>query len=297
MPPNFGRKIVAALKVRHPDQSAPEEKSPGTTRKTPAPIAAGIPPAPAPFPYRAASLRRPGPALIAYQNVFKKSACAAAARSAANRRHRVRLQLLQPVASGSSLPGTARCRTTPAPASVANVEQEIMWHRSASEFWVGDFADHQNADQSRKQWRRSGSFCPSHRCTAARMYSGFRIQNPRPTTTGSAHSKSGGEALLRRGGLHLGRQVQALPHQQRQIFQHLHHVRAGLALQDQAGDEKLQIDHRHAAAQAVQASRSMGEPSASSSTTFGIPCAPDRTSPARWFPGRCEYCGRLSWSD
>ena len=37
-----------------------------------------------------------------------------------------------------------------------------------------------------------------------------------------------------------------------QVLQHAHHVRAGLPLQDQAGDEELQIDERDALAQVVQ---------------------------------------------
>ena len=40
----------------------------------------------------------------------------------------------------------------------------------------------------------------------------------------------------------IGGETQALPDKGGQAFQHLHHIRSGLALQDQAGDEELQVD-------------------------------------------------------
>ncbi len=73
-----------------------------------------------------------------------------------------------------------------------------------------------------------------------------------PTTIGIEHSSPAENRCCAVDAFIFAARLKALANQQRQILEHLHHVRAGLPLQDQAGDEELQIDQRYALAEVAQ---------------------------------------------
>ena len=92
----------------------------------------------------------------------------------------------------------------------------------------------------------------SDRYRAARMYSGLRIQKPKPTTTGSAQRSPAEKRCCAVAAFILAARLRRSRTSSARFSQHLHQIRAGLPLQNQSGDEELQIDERNAAAQAVQ---------------------------------------------
>src|SRR5260370_640636 len=114
-----------------------------------------------------------------------------------------------------------------------------------------NLADHQDADDFGDD--RVGQEFAAH-VVGVEQADVLRLEKPESDGDDNRHGaqQSGRESLLRRGGLHLGGQIQALANQQGEILQHLDHVGASLPLQDQAGDEKLEIDERHAESQVAQ---------------------------------------------
>src|ERR1017187_1899402 len=164
--------------------------------------------------------------------------------------------------SSRSLNGSSCARNSSMPVhssrqSVAPVNRNrrmsvtITISPSSSYLDVGQLANHQNAHNLRTD--RIREKLDAHRIGPQQPHI-LRFQNPESDAhyQRQAAQQAGGKPLLRRVRLQFGRHVQALAHQRRKVLQHAHHVGAGLPLQDQRGDEKLQIEQRHPLAQRVQ---------------------------------------------
>ena len=122
---------------------------------------------------------------------------------------------------------------------------------SASKFWIRDPADRQQTDDLGDR-RVSQKLLAQFVLPQQPDVIGLDDEEHQPDHQRKRREQAGGKALLRGSGLQLGRQIQAFTDELRQVFEYLHQVRAGLALQDQAGDEEPQIEQGHALAEAVQ---------------------------------------------
>src|ERR1035438_2391741 len=122
---------------------------------------------------------------------------------------------------------------------------------SSSYLDIGQLADHQNPHNLRTD--RVGEELDAHRIGPQQPHI-LGLQNPEADAhhQRQAAQQGGRKTLLRGVRLQFRRHVQALAHQSRKVLQHAHHVGARLPLQDERGDEELQVEQRHALAQFMQ---------------------------------------------
>src|ERR1022692_1283401 len=122
---------------------------------------------------------------------------------------------------------------------------------SSSYLDIGQLANHQNPHNLRTD--RVGEELDAHRISPQQSHI-LGLQNPEADAhhQRQAAQQAGRKTLLRGVRLQLGRHVQTLAHQSRKVLQHAHHVGARLPLQDERGDEELQVEQRHALAQFMQ---------------------------------------------
>src|ERR1035438_10094497 len=116
---------------------------------------------------------------------------------------------------------------------------------------VGQLADDQDAHNLRTD--RVGEELDAHWIGPQQPHI-LGLQNPEADAhhQRQAAQQGGRKTLLRGVRLQFRRHVQALAHQSRKVLQHAHHVGARLPLQDERGDEELQVEQRHALAQFMQ---------------------------------------------